>query len=54
MVHALAAIGSPEACRAQLDAFVDAGVTLPVVFPFSYEAELFPSVLRTLQAIPMA
>jgi probable F420-dependent oxidoreductase len=52
MVHALAAIGSPEACRAQLSAFVDAGVTLPIVFPFSYEADPFPSVLRTLQAIP--
>lgn len=54
MVHALAAIGSPEACRAQLAAFIAAGVTLPIVFPFSYEAEAFPSVLRTLQAIPTA
>jgi len=52
MVHALAAIGSPEECRTQLAAFVDAGVTLPIVFPFSYEADPFPSVLRTLQAIP--
>lgn len=54
MVHALAAIGSPEVCRVQLAAFVDAGVRLPIVFPFSYEADALPSVLRTLQAIPTA
>jgi len=53
MVHALAALGSPEACRAQLLTFVEAGVTLPVVFPFSYEADPWPSVMRTVQAIPM-
>ena len=54
MVHAMAAIGSAEACRAHLATFVDAGVTLPIVFPFSYEADPMPSVLRTLQAIPTA
>ena len=54
MVHALAAIGRAEACRTQLATFVDAGVTLPIVFPFSYEADPVPSVLRTLQAIPTA
>jgi len=54
MVHAMAAIGSAEACRAHLATFVDAGVTLPVVFPFSYEADPVPSVLRTLQAIATA
>jgi len=53
MVHALAALGSPEACRAQLLTFVEAGVTLPVVFPFSYEPNPWPSVMRTVQAIPM-
>ena len=51
MVHALAAIGSPAACRAQLAAFADAGVTLPIVFPFSYETEPLPSVMHTLQAL---
>jgi alkanesulfonate monooxygenase SsuD/methylene tetrahydromethanopterin reductase-like flavin-dependent oxidoreductase (luciferase family) len=54
MVHAMAAIGSPEACRAQLATFAEAGVTLPVVFPFSYEADPVPSVMRTLQTIPTA
>jgi len=54
MVHAMAAIGSAEVCQAQLATFVEAGVTLPIVFPFSYEAEPVPSVLRTLQAIPTA
>jgi alkanesulfonate monooxygenase SsuD/methylene tetrahydromethanopterin reductase-like flavin-dependent oxidoreductase (luciferase family) len=54
MVHAMAAIGSAEACRTQLAAFVDAGATLPIVFPFSYEANPVPSVMRTLQAIPTA
>jgi probable F420-dependent oxidoreductase len=54
MVHAMAAIGSAEACRTQLAAFVEAGATLPIVFPFSYEADPVPSVLRTLQAIPAA
>ena len=51
MVHAMAAIGNPEACRAQLASFVAAGVTLPIVFPFSYEADPVPSVLHTVQAI---
>src|SRR5262249_18641167 len=51
MVHALAPISSPTACRAQLAAFTDAGVTLPIVFPFSYEAEPVPSVMHTLQAL---
>jgi probable F420-dependent oxidoreductase len=54
MVHAMAAIGSAEACRMQLAAFVDAGVTLPIVFPFGYEADPVPSVMHTLQAIPTA
>jgi probable F420-dependent oxidoreductase len=52
MVHALAAIGDVKDCRAHLQTFVNAGVTLPVVFPFSYDTEPFPGVLRTLQAIP--
>jgi probable F420-dependent oxidoreductase len=54
MVHAMAAIGSAEACRTQLAAFVEAGVTLPIVFPFSSDVDPVPSVLRTLQAIPTA
>jgi len=54
MVHAMAAIGSAEACRAQLAAFTEAGVTLPIVFPFSHDADPEPSVLHTLQAIPTA
>src|SRR5215510_8392459 len=45
MVHAMAAIGSAEACRAQLAAFTEAGVTLPIVFPFSHDADPGPSVL---------
>jgi probable F420-dependent oxidoreductase len=51
MVHALAAIGSPDACRAQLATFAAAGVTLPIIFPFSHDTAPVPSVLRTLQAL---
>jgi alkanesulfonate monooxygenase SsuD/methylene tetrahydromethanopterin reductase-like flavin-dependent oxidoreductase (luciferase family) len=51
MVHAMAAIGDAATCRTHLETFVKAGVTLPIVFPFSYDAEPFPGVLRTLQAI---
>src|SRR5262245_59972317 len=40
MVHALAAIGSPTACRAQLAAFTDAGVTLPIVRSEEHTSEL--------------
>ena len=54
MVHAMAAIGSAEACRAHLATFAEAGVTLPIVFPFGYEADPVPSVMHTLQAIPTA
>lgn len=52
MVQTMAAIGDPDTCRAHLTAYVEAGVTLPIVFPFSYEAEAFPSVMQTLQALP--
>jgi alkanesulfonate monooxygenase SsuD/methylene tetrahydromethanopterin reductase-like flavin-dependent oxidoreductase (luciferase family) len=51
MVHALAAIGSPDACRTQLATFAAAGVTLPIIFPFSYDPAPGASVLRTLQAL---
>jgi hypothetical protein len=54
MVHAVAALGSTQACRTHLATFVDAGVTLPIVFPFSYDTDPVPLVLRTLQAIPTA
>lgn len=52
MVHAMAAIGSPAACREHLAAFVQAGVTLPVAFPFSPVPDAWPHVLHTLQALP--
>jgi len=52
MVRAMAAIGSAEECRAHLATFVEAGVTLPIVFPFSDEAEPVLAVMHTVQAIP--
>ncbi|MGE3536542.1 MAG: LLM class flavin-dependent oxidoreductase [Candidatus Tectimicrobiota bacterium] len=51
MLQAMAAVGSPEDCRASIDAFRQAGISLPVVFPFSPEAAPFPGLLHTMQSI---
>jgi probable F420-dependent oxidoreductase len=48
MTDRLAVFGSAAQCQARLGRFVDAGVNLPIVFPFSPEADYQTSIQRTL------
>jgi probable F420-dependent oxidoreductase len=45
-------IGSEETCRARVAEFAKAGLTMPVVFPFSPEADPRPGLLRTVRTFP--
>ncbi len=52
VLDGLGAVGSPEACRAQIDAFARTGVT-PVVLPFAPPGPAArASLLRTFRAFP--
>jgi probable F420-dependent oxidoreductase len=51
-LHGLGNIGSADACRARLAEFAKAGLTMPVVFPFSPEADPRPGLLRTVRTFP--
>lgn len=48
MTERLAVFESAAQCRARLARFADAGVRLPIAFPFSPEAEYQASIHRTL------
>lgn len=45
-------VGPADFCRQRLQEFARAGLTQPVVFPFSPDPTPFPSLLRTVQAFP--
>jgi probable F420-dependent oxidoreductase len=52
LLDGLGAVGSPEACRAQIDAFAQTGVT-PVVLPFAPPGPAArAALLRTFRAFP--
>ena len=46
----LGIVGSADSCRQRLGDFAKAGLTQPVVFPFSPDPAPLPSLLRTVQA----
>jgi len=48
MVDRLAIVGSPAECRAHLAAFVDAGVTTPMIQPFLFDEA---AIWRTFEAL---
>ena len=52
MTERLAVFGSAAQCRARLAGFVEAGVNLPIVFPFSPDADYQTSIHKTLTALP--
>ncbi|MGH7324361.1 MAG: LLM class F420-dependent oxidoreductase [Candidatus Rokuibacteriota bacterium] len=52
MLDGLGVAGSPEFCRAQIAEFAKAGLTMPVVFPFSPDPDPRPSILRTMRTFP--
>jgi alkanesulfonate monooxygenase SsuD/methylene tetrahydromethanopterin reductase-like flavin-dependent oxidoreductase (luciferase family) len=45
-------IGAAEACRQRIAEFAKAGLTMPVVFPFSPDSDPRPSLLRTVRTFP--
>ena len=51
MVDRLAIIGTPEHCRKQLAAFVEAGVTTPMIQPFLFDEA---AIWRTFEALAPA
>ncbi len=51
MVEQLGVFGSAEQCRARLARFVEAGITLPLAFPFAPDAEYQASIHRTLEGL---
>jgi probable F420-dependent oxidoreductase len=54
MTDRLAVFGTAAQCRARLGRFVEAGITLPIVFPFSPDAEYQASIHRTLAELGFA
>jgi probable F420-dependent oxidoreductase len=48
MIDRLAVFGSAAQCRARIGGFVEAGINLPIVFPFSPDADYPTSMHRTL------
>lgn len=52
VLDALGAVGPAVACRARLDEFGRAGLTMPVVVPFAPETGRREAVLRTIRAFP--
>jgi probable F420-dependent oxidoreductase len=48
----LGAVGPADACRARIAEFAKAGLTMPVVFPFSSDPDPRPELLRTVRTFP--
>jgi alkanesulfonate monooxygenase SsuD/methylene tetrahydromethanopterin reductase-like flavin-dependent oxidoreductase (luciferase family) len=51
-LEGLGNIGSADFCRARVAEFAKAGLTMPVVFPFSPEADPRPGLWRTVRTFP--
>jgi len=49
VLDGLGVVGSPDFCRDRIAQFAKAGLTMPVVMPFSPEAEPKPALLRTIR-----
>jgi probable F420-dependent oxidoreductase len=54
MIDRLAVFGTAAQCRARLGRFAEAGITLPIMFPFSPNAEYQASIHRTLAGLGFA
>jgi alkanesulfonate monooxygenase SsuD/methylene tetrahydromethanopterin reductase-like flavin-dependent oxidoreductase (luciferase family) len=54
MLEAVAAFGSPEACRRRLDAYRALGVTLPVIAPVPVGADVVGSWAAAIRAFATA
>src|SRR5262249_5055627 len=52
VLDSLGVVGDGEFCRARVAAYAQAGLTQPVIIPFSPDVEPVPSLLRTIRAFP--
>ena len=52
VLDGLGVIGPAEFCRERVAQFAKAGLTMPVVMPFSPDADPRPSLLRTIRSFP--
>ena len=52
VLDGLGAIGPAEFCRERIVEFAKAGLTMPVVMPFSPEADSRPALRRTIRSFP--
>ncbi len=52
VLDGLGVIGPAEFCRERVAQFAKAGLTMPVVLPFSPDADPRPSLLRTIRSFP--
>jgi probable F420-dependent oxidoreductase len=48
----LGVVGDEAFCRARLEDFTRAGLTMPVIAPFTHEKDAQPALLRTLRTFP--
>lgn len=54
MVEALGVIGSAESCQAEVEAFVAAGIDLPIILPFTPDAAPASAYARTIGAFQVS
>jgi probable F420-dependent oxidoreductase len=52
VLDGLGVVGDEAFCRARLADFTRAGLTMPVIAPFTHEKDAAPALLRTLRAFP--
>jgi probable F420-dependent oxidoreductase len=52
LLDGLGVIGSAEFCRDRIEQFAKAGLTQPVIVPFSPDPDPRPALLRTIRAFP--
>jgi probable F420-dependent oxidoreductase len=52
VLDGLGVVGDERFCQARIEQYARAGLTMPVVVPFSPEAAPLPTLLRTLRAFP--
>jgi probable F420-dependent oxidoreductase len=52
LLDGLGVIGSAEFCRDRIAEFAKAGLTQPVIIPFSHDPDPRPALLRTIRAFP--
>jgi len=52
VLDGLGVVGDEAFCRARLEDFTRAGLTMPVIAPFTHEKDAQPALVRTLRTFP--